>query len=281
MKPERIINCHGHLRHDGDIRDRIRQWEKWNVVRFCCLCMPPRCREHGYYTNEDFLAVKDEFSPMIVGLASVNINVDKIDEPQDIECYRNQGFVGLKFTGCCYPYNDERYFPLYEKAQELDMPIVFHMGWLAVDPAGSDRHYKINMENFRPSTLDRIARSFPRLKLIGAHLGHPEYPVAFKLMECFKNIHFDFTGGAGQKLHVRKVLSAMLPHPGLETDYKDPQENPALIWFNSLVFGTDNPEPKIWVPNSETIMDRLQIPNDLRKKFYFETAAEIFDWQNL
>ena len=62
----------------------------------------------------------------------------------------------------------------------------------------------------------------------------------------------------------------------------DPQENIALELFEkSLCFGTDNPEPDVWVPNSEFIMDQLQIPDPVRKKFYFETAARLFGWKDL
>ncbi len=81
--------------------------------------------------------------------------------------------------------------------------------------------------------------------------------------------------GSGKKPHVRKILSAMLPHPSLETDMADPAENLALGWFEKLCFGTDNPEPDRWVPAAEFILDRLEIPEETRRKFYYDNAAKL------
>ena len=71
----------------------------------------------------------------------------------------------------------------------------------------------------------------------------------------------------------------MLPPPALETDMTDPQENHALVWFEKLCFGTDNPEPSVWVPAAEHIMDRLQIPQPLRRKFYYDNTAALIGLQ--
>lgn len=69
------------------------------------------------------------------------------------------------------------------------------------------------------------------------------------------------------------VLGALLPPAGLATNMADPRENRALLWFTKMVFGADNPEPDRWIPASEFILDRLEIPPALRRKFYYETAA--------
>ena len=69
--------------------------------------------------------------------------------------------------------------------------------------------------------------------------------------------------------------SALLPHPGLETDMAHPGQNKALDWFGKICFATDNPEPSVWVPASEQILDRLAIPEPVRQQFYHDTAARI------
>ena len=278
MKPEKVINIHSHIDKHRDLKARIKNMKKWNIVRFCCLCMPDFCKDE-YYTNDDFLAAKKDLGSLIVGLAAVNLHVYKIDSPQDIERYRNQGFVGLKFILNCHPYDHEAYFPIYEKTQQLNMPIIFHMGFLA--KKSNHGEYKITSDNMRPWALDRITRTFPNLKLIGAHLGNPEMRVAIMMLERHENVYFDFSGECGDKYHVRDLKAALGPPPGLPTDYTDPQENRALGWFEKLVFATDNPEPDIWIPNCEQIMDHLKIPDTLRKKFYFQTASDIFGWKDL
>lgn len=278
MKPARIINIHGHLRHADDLPARVRIWREWNVEKFCCACMQERwgSADHdlgGYYSNEDFLKVRREYGDLFIGMAAVRLYEPDVDGAADIQRYREQGFQGLKMIGPPRPYNDERYFPIYDKAQDLGMPILFHTGYLA--PSAEDGEYGINSDLMRPYTFDRIARAFPKLKIIGAHLGHPFYHEAISMLN-HRNVRFDLTGGGGKKPHIRKVLTALLPHPSLPTNMADPQENLALKYFESFLFGTDNPEPDVWVPAAEYILDTLQIPAPLRERFYYGAAAELF-----
>lgn len=273
-RPNRIINVHGHLRHDQDIPARIKNWQVWNVERFVCLCLDSRWSSKGYYTNEDYLANRSKFGEIIIGFASVGIHESEgIDGAKDIERYKNQGFSGLKFHTPSRPLSDEIYFPIYETAQALNMPMLIHTGYVA--PIESDGHAGVDSMNMRPYTLDRVARTFPNLKIIGAHLGSPHHDEALQMIHGHPNIYFDFSGGGGSKRHVRKILSAMLPHPGLATNMADPQENPALSWFEKLCFGTDNPEPDIWVPASLEIMDKLEIDQPRRDQFFYGNAASI------
>lgn len=273
-KPDRIINVHGHLRHDQDIPARIKTWESWNVEKFICLCLDQRQASKGYFTNEAYLACRDKLGDIVVGFASVSVHeVEGIDGPDDIERYKDQGFAGLKFHTPSRPLNDDIYFPIYEKAQALNMPMLIHTGYVA--PADSDGHMGVDSMNMRPYALDRVARMFPNLKIIGAHLGSPHHDEALQMIHGHPNIYFDFSGGSGSQRHVRKIISAMLPHPSLETDMTDPQENPALGWFEKLCFGTDNPEPDIWVPASIQIMDHLEIDQGRRDQFFYDNAASI------
>jgi predicted TIM-barrel fold metal-dependent hydrolase len=59
---------------------------------------------------------------------------------------------------------DARYYPIYAKCLELDIPIEMQIGH-----AGPTRCYTV----FHPILLDRIAIDFPELKVIGIHIGFP------------------------------------------------------------------------------------------------------------
>jgi predicted TIM-barrel fold metal-dependent hydrolase len=273
------INIHGHLHHKQDLRERVRIWEEWNVRRFCCACTQPGWLP-GCYTNEDFLKVQKEYGDILIGFAAANLRPDALDGPGAVEQYREQGFRGLKFLGNSLPYSCDAYYPIYEKAEELGMPVLFHCGLLGgqgADRREINRDFDIWAENMRPYHFDRIARTFPGLKIIGAHLGWPHQPEALALIEAYENIYFDISGGSGRKPHLRKILSHLLPHPGLDTDWADPQENRALEWFGKLCFGTDNPEPTRWVPASEEILNACRIPEETRERFYYANAAELLD----
>jgi predicted TIM-barrel fold metal-dependent hydrolase len=158
------------------------------------------------------------------------------------------------------------------------MPILFHTGNLATlirPECNYDARDGIDAENMRPYLLDRVARAFPKLTIIGSHLGKPHCNEAINMMETHPNVYFDFSGGGGGKPHIRAITAALMPAI-CGTNMSDPDENSALGLFEKkLMFATDNPEPDIWIPASEKIMDSLSIPHEIRENFYYRTASNI------
>jgi len=272
-----IINIHTHLRLKDDLPVRVANWRKWNLRKVVCLSVHDRWRVAGYCVNRDFPELMKRYSDIIVGFAAANLVAGQVDQPVALDQFKEQGYAGLKFEDNSYPYNHDIYWPLYERAEKLELPILFHTGNLAPlkeDNCNPDGRDGIDAENMRPYRLDRVARAFPKLIIIGAHLGIPHHAEAICMMG-HPNVYFDFSGGSGCKPWVRAVTAALAPPlPG--ANMADPSENPALDLFEKkLLFGTDNPEPDVWVPASELIMDTLQIPLSIREMFYYKSAAAL------
>ena len=57
-------------------------------------------------------------------------------------CVKELGFVGAMLSGHYHdlPYDDPHYFPIFEKAQALDVPVYLHPG--LVSPAITEKYYK-------------------------------------------------------------------------------------------------------------------------------------------
>ncbi len=277
MKPRRLVNIHTHIHVDTDVPARVREWEKWGCVKWCALAdsefwQPPN---GTYLGNDGVLKWMREFPDIIVGMGSVELG-HKMGCPDDIDRLKELGFEGLKFESPSHPYDHDRYMPLYERAEQLQMPILFHTGWVAQLEA-SDRRMRTSSDYMRPFRLDRIARSFPNLKIIGAHLGLPHAEEALALLLKMPNVYFDMCGGGGGRRHRSLIKKAMAPFPG--ADMSDPEENLALQYFDKMVFGTDNPPISVWLPAAEEIMDYLQIPEQTRERFYWRNAYDIFGWE--
>lgn len=274
-----IINIHGHLRHGQDFDLRLAAWRKWGVRKFVCLCLHPRWSLKGYYTNEDFLQLAGRYREVVIGFGAVNLVAGQVDRPEAVDRLKEQGFAGIKCEDNSFPYNHEIYWPLYARMEALGMPALFHTGNVAPLELNDGINYEgrdgVDAENMRPYLLDRVARAFPKLTIVGAHLGLPHTFEAINLAQTRPNVFFDFSGGGGSRGHVNQILAALSPKlPGARLD--DPADNFALPLFErKLLFGTDNPEPEVWVPASERIMDALAIPETARRRFYHDTAAEI------
>jgi predicted TIM-barrel fold metal-dependent hydrolase len=170
----------------------------------------------------------------LIGLGEIHL-----DAPYAVSLvdrFHNAGFRGLgELTKPQYPYDDRRYWPIYERAEKYGMIVLFHTGIVnrttpqIAEDASSDR--------MRVSTLDLIARRFPKLTLIGAHLGNPDYAWAGEIGRWNPNLYFDVSGSSLIKkqndyLFFKSIFwwtSVVSPHT--------PKSNTTA--FEKLVFGSD------------------------------------------
>ncbi|MFH1022382.1 MAG: amidohydrolase family protein [Planctomycetota bacterium] len=267
-KPSRIINVHTHLHHDQDLDARLRLWREWNVQKVCIQTLASKPGER--FCNDEVAALIQKYPDIIVGFGKVDLGFTP-DGPEAIDRLKDQGFTGLKFIWPSYPYDDERYYPLYERAQVLSMPILFHTGFSSIQPA--DGANRISVEKMRAARLDTIGRAFPKLRMIMAHLGNPEFHVGLDIITEFPNIWAEFSGAGGSKWRETTLRKVFAPLPG--ANMADPEENQALRWFGKLCFATDNPDPPKWVNLCLRLMDELQIPDDIRERFWWRNAAGV------
>ena len=78
------------------------------------------------------------------------------------ECVRDYGAVGWKvYPPNGYQASDERLFPMYEKAQELDVPVLIHTGG--------------NIWAW-PEWVELVARRYPGLRILMGHAGAARAP---------------------------------------------------------------------------------------------------------
>jgi hypothetical protein len=81
---------------------------------------------------------------------------------------------------------DTRAMRVYSAAEELEMPILVH--------PGSPFTEQGKMEFGRPVLLDEVARTFPRLRIIVAHLGYPWVDETICLLGKHANVYADISG---------------------------------------------------------------------------------------
>ncbi|MEX2245147.1 MAG: amidohydrolase family protein [Dehalococcoidia bacterium] len=211
--------------------------------------------------------------------------------PERVAELRDMGYRGLKMIGVRRDYDTEDYFPVYEKAQELEMPILFHLGVIGggldysithprrdAQAAESYRRWQefarqggrnVSAMRMRPFHLDTIANNFPHLKLIGAHLGGTgNYDETSSVARWRHNVFFDISGGTTIERHAleRRLI-------GEE------------IGYEKLIFGSDTAPEKIaeHIRRWDTIFDLLDATDDERERVWWRNGAELYgeepaDW---
>jgi uncharacterized protein len=163
------------------------------------------------------------------------------------------GFVGAHL----YPHwfemapDQARYYPIYAKCCELEIPIMMQVGHCL-------RYQKDRVlpSVGRPITLDRIAIDFPELTLIGIHLGYP---------------------------WTEEMISVAWKHPNvyIGSDAYAPRHWPeSFVHFinswgkDKVLFGTDWPviDPERAVKE----INELDLRTDARHKLLRENALRLF-----
>lgn len=178
----------------------------------------------------------------LFGFASVDPN--RLDCTRIFEsAIRELGMKGLKL-GPIYQnfYPDRReHFPLYARADELGVPILWHQGTSFV-PEGY-------LDASRPAMLDPIARAFPSLTMIVAHMGHPWVDECICLVRKHPNLYMDVSALGSRPWQLYNALVSALEYGVADkilfgSDYPfftTQQTVEALAKVNALVEGTKLP----------------------------------------
>jgi len=267
MNPTRIINVHTHAHRHQDQDARVQLWRECGCAKVCVHVIHRR-PESSSLSNEELVPWMRKYPDILLGFALPRLGWN-VDGPEVVDRFKEMGFTGLKFIGPSYPYDDERYYPLYERAQALDMPVLFHTGFLSFGPDDGERG--ISQEKMRAVRLDTIGRAFPQLRIMMAHLGNPEFHVGLDVIHSFPNVYGEFSGASGSKFRETTLRKLFAPPPG--ADLSDPDENLALIHFEKLCFATDNPEPPRWIELSQRLMDELELPDEVQEGFWWRNGA--------
>lgn len=257
-----IVDSHLHYQDQPDFFERlVRTYRARNAM--ACVLTPMR----------HFEVVKKAAAehPDVV-IPYGQINVDEPGAPGQIDAFAAAGFRGIKMHRPRHNWDDFAYFQIYRKLQDLKLVALFHTGIVA--GGSGDEPEPSSMARMRPSFLHTIARSFPLLKIQGAHLGNPWYDEAAEAARWEKNLYFDLTG------------SSLIKKEGNLAVFKDylwwegpaaHSPSDAVYAFEKLVFGTDEPPEALdnMLGRYEAMLNACGVPEATRRKIYGETMAKI------
>jgi uncharacterized protein len=136
--------------------------------------------------NEVIADYVKEHPEKMQGWASVDPNDPGCIE-QLVYCVNYLGLKGLKLGPCYQHFHpaDRAHWPLYQKCQDLGLPIMWHQGTTFPTQA------KLQYAN--PLQLEDIAMEFPEIKMIVAHLGHPWEDDLIALIRKSPNMYTDIS----------------------------------------------------------------------------------------
>ena len=259
-----IIDVHNHY-SDGDYYTEytdypaqlIRAMDRngWDKV-----CVNGLGKRWLNLSNSDTAKAIKQFPSRLIGMGF--LEMDSV-LPDQVERLRDMGMRGLKILGTLKRYDDDAYLPFYERAQAEAMPILFHTGILSGEALkGAAVPKDISSDRYRPITLDRIARLFPDLNIIAAHMGTELwFNEAVLMMNTHRNVYGDTSGG---------------PWGKPAAYYRNPYHQP-LNW-NKVVFGSDCLPNDGHIPFNQlkVLMNDLNLSPEIQAGVLGGHAAEMF-----
>jgi predicted TIM-barrel fold metal-dependent hydrolase len=182
-----LIDFHAHLYDEQGYGEALAETARNLGIDRLCICGGEG--RYGLAANAEARRQADQYPELFLPFAHVSLGEDGA---ATVERLSRAGFLGLCVWGPPVPFDAEEFFPVYEAAQALGMPVVFHTTILPPTPL--DRARRLRTVNAHPMHLDTLARYFPGLKIVGVGLGGPWYEEAAEVLRHHANVCFDLSG---------------------------------------------------------------------------------------
>jgi uncharacterized protein len=263
----RIVDMHVHFdpKKPNYIEDFLKVSERLNLT---ALMLTP-------FENRKVVAEAAKQHPTkIVPFGYVDL--DAPDVVQQVEELHSMGFRGLgELEFVKKPYIDPSYFPVYERANEYGWVVLFHTG--IVLRAKFNEPEDVASGRMRPIHLEEIARRFPKITVLGAHCGNPEYQWAAEIARWNSNVFFDLSGSSLTKMRRRlSTFREIFWWTGEgDSQVKTPDNDPNA--FVKLVFGSDTSLEGIEnvVKQYHALFDTCEVPEPTRNRIMGGTLIKL------
>ncbi|MFA5646084.1 MAG: amidohydrolase family protein [Candidatus Ratteibacteria bacterium] len=263
-----VIDAHHHLQKDPDYAKRLaEQSMRLKIDKTCVFGAGRRSLEYGMAANKEVIKAAEMFPDLFIPFACFDLGYDM---PDKIKEFKRDGFQGVKFINPAKNYDDKDFYPVYAAAEEEKLLVIFHLGIVSRSPV--DHLYDVNNERHRAIYLDTIARAFPNLTIIGAHLGNPWYEEAAMAARWNPNLYFDLSGST-LKCKSPEFLGTLLWWSS-ESRYKDLLGRGA---WEKIVFGSDVGYQEIddVMNDYSRTMNALNVPQEIQAKVFGGTMAQL------
>ena len=262
---DRLVDVHHHFdeKNPKYIDDFLRVADKLNLT--ACMLTP--------FAHRKVVAeAARKYPAQIIPFGYVEL--DAPDVAQQVKELHDMGYRGLgELEFPKKPFTDRSYDPVYELANEYSWIVLFHTG--IVLRQVFDKPEDITSSRMRPVHLEEIARRFPRLTVLGAHCGNPEYEWAAEVSRWNPNVFFDLSGSTLTKMRGRlSHFQDVFWWSGVGQDTATPNNDPSA--FIKLVFGTDTELDRIEgvVSSYRALFDACDVPQSTRRMILGGTMSQ-------
>jgi predicted TIM-barrel fold metal-dependent hydrolase len=186
----------------------------------------------GFMGNDWLASLSGQFPGVLMGFGSVDPHSDSA--VKELERCRDLGLKGLKFHPTMQQFDpgDQRFYPLWEKAEELGLILLFHTGTCGIG-AGTPGAGGTKIRYSHPGFLDSVGADFPGVTWIAAHFGWPWFMECLAIALHKSNVFIELSGWApkylphevvreiGRRLNAQTVFGSDYPFISLDRWFQE------------------------------------------------------------
>jgi uncharacterized protein len=271
----RVIDAHVHC-SDGRKDDLLRPFAKLNGLRYDLKELLGTMERHGVESalllsppmgkgvplpNDDVVKLCERSRGALFPVFTVEPEIAAVKEVLRLARGQRGSVKGFKvWLGYRRVFaKDDVFGPLYDYAEEHELPVLFHTGDTA-SSTGSIAHA-------HPLTLDEVANEREDLRIVVCHVGNPWILDTAELIYKHTNVYADISGlvvgGGGYSREYVRMLAQRISEA---VYYAGGAEK--------LIFGTDYPvETHV---NGLKLVSMLKVTQADREKIFWRNASKLF-----
>lgn len=234
----------------GTLEDTVRQMKASGIDRFVCLNIATAPGQETTINNAA-AEVTETYRERILSLGSVHYRSENV--LTELDRIKSLGIPGIKLHPDYQEFmiDDKALYPIYDRCAELGLFIIFHAGWDCYSPS---------LIHALPEASANVAKAFPALKMVLAHLGG---------LRLWEDVEQHLTG-----LENVYMDTAICASYGLDPDFaarimkKHPEEN--------IFLGSDCP----WERPDQSVryIETLPLSDDRKEKIFYRNAIRFLGW---
>lgn len=185
-----------------------RHYEEMDLVAVLLAWDAETATHRPRLSNEYVAQAVKDYPGRFIGFGSVD-PLKGAEAVRGVERIAELGLKGVKFHPSIQMFapDDERYWPVFARCQELGLHGLFHTGTSGIG-AGMPGGQGIRLDYCRPIRLDTVAAEFPDFQIIAAHFGYPWHEEMLAIALHKTNVHIDISGWAPRYIP-DSVMSAL------------------------------------------------------------------------
>ena len=269
--PPKLIDVHVHFNGEpGFLEKLLAKLDANDGIAF--LLTTPK----GFSEATAFI---HQHPDRIIGFGDI-----QLDDPNvlaEIDRFHEAGFRWLgEITSTQKNYDDPSYWPIYDRAAKYHMILLFHTG--IVNRLHPEQPTNISFDRSRVSRLDLIARHWPGLTIIGAHLGNPDYAEAGEIGRWNPNLYFDVSGTTLiKKKDDYRFFRSIFWWTGIVSPHTPAGNSSAFekLVFGSDVFGGDLDEFDAELARYHAMLNECEVPSEAQARIFSGTMWRILQGQ--